>query len=216
MSEPTIVTLADAEACALAAAERIVEILDVAIDDHGEAHWVTTGGSSPAAIYGHLASPPLRGELDWRKVQLWFTDERLVPLDHPLSNAKIADDILLNVAQRSGESGTGGLPGDVVTGRTGGILIPMDQVHPIPVGAAIGGSHDQDWAAARYAEDAPGGRPRPRRRRLAGVRPDPARALDRTATSCRSSRAPPRSTARPGRSAFRPPATSSRTSSGSA
>ena len=46
MSEPTVVTLADPEACSLAAAERIVEILDVAIDDRGEAHWATTGGSS--------------------------------------------------------------------------------------------------------------------------------------------------------------------------
>ena len=46
----------DPAACALAAAERIIEILDVAIDDRGEAHWVTTGGSAPGAIYEHLAS----------------------------------------------------------------------------------------------------------------------------------------------------------------
>ena len=70
MTEPTVVTLADAEACSIAAAERIVEILDVAIDDRGEAHWATTGGSTPGAIYRHLALGPLRGELDWRKVQL--------------------------------------------------------------------------------------------------------------------------------------------------
>src|SRR4051812_32846269 len=56
MTEPTVVTLADPEACALAAAERIVEILDVVIDDRGEAHWVTTGGSAPAKIYHHLAT----------------------------------------------------------------------------------------------------------------------------------------------------------------
>ncbi|HUQ79269.1 MAG TPA: 6-phosphogluconolactonase [Patescibacteria group bacterium] len=153
MNEPTIVTLADPAACALAAAERIVEILDVAIDDHGEAHWVTTGGSAPAAIYRHLATSPLREELDWRKVQLWWTDERFVPSDHPLSNAKIANDVLLNVAHRSGESGTGGLGGDVVTGRTGGVLIPIDQVHPIQTGPAIGGDHDETWAAHRYADE---------------------------------------------------------------
>lgn len=153
MTEPTIVTLDDDAACALAAAERIVEILDVAIDDQGEAHWVTTGGSSPAAIYQQLANTSLRDELDWRKVHLWFTDERFVPPDHPLSNAKIANDILLNIAHRSGESGTGGLPGDVMTGRTGGILIPMDQVHPIETSVAIGEGHDERWCAARYVED---------------------------------------------------------------
>ena len=79
MTEPTVVTLADPEACSLAAAERIVEILDVAIDDRGEAHWATTGGSTPGAIYRHLALGPLRAEIDWRKVQLWWTDERFVP-----------------------------------------------------------------------------------------------------------------------------------------
>ncbi len=153
MTEPTIVTLADGDACSLAAAERIVEILAVAIDDHGEAHWVTTGGSTVAGIYHHLAQTALRDELDWRKVQLWFTDERFVPPDHPLSNAKIANDILLNIAHRSGESGTGGLPGDVMTGRTGGVLIPIDQVHPIETSVAIGEGHDEGWCAHRYAED---------------------------------------------------------------
>ena len=34
-----------------------------------------------------------------------------MPRDHPLSNVKIADDILLRFAAASGESGTGGLPG---------------------------------------------------------------------------------------------------------
>jgi len=95
MDEPTIVTLADPEACAVSAAERIVEILDVAIDDHGEAHWATTGGSAPAGIYRALAGSALRDEIDWRKVRLWWTDERFVPHDHPLSNAKIAFDQLL-------------------------------------------------------------------------------------------------------------------------
>src|SRR4029078_9439105 len=38
MSEPTVVTLADPAACALAAAERIVEILDVAIEHRGHGH----------------------------------------------------------------------------------------------------------------------------------------------------------------------------------
>jgi 6-phosphogluconolactonase len=153
MTEPTIVTLADPDACALAAAERIVEILDVAIDDHGEAHWVTTGGSTPGAIYWQLAHTPLRDELDWRKVHLWWTDDRFVPPDHPLSNVKIANDVLLNIAHRSGESGTGGLPGDVVTGRTGGAPIPIDQIHPFETNAAIAGGHDPDWCARAYAED---------------------------------------------------------------
>jgi 6-phosphogluconolactonase len=140
MIEPTVVTLADADACSLAAAERIVEILDVAIDDHGEAHWVTTGGSTPAAIYRHLTGAGLRDELDWRKVHLWWTDERFVPRDHPLANAKIADEILLT-PHRPGEP------------ASGGVQIPNDQVHAFETTVAIGEDHDQGWCAHRYAED---------------------------------------------------------------
>ncbi len=140
MTEPTVVTLADADACSLAAAERIIEILDVAIDDHDEAHWVTTGGSTPAAIYRHLAGTGLRDELDWRKVHLWWTDDRFVPRDHPLSNAKIADEILLS-PHRPGDAATGGVP------------IPADQVHRFETTVAIGEGHDQDWCAHLYAED---------------------------------------------------------------
>ena len=152
MTEPTVVTLPDPEACSAAAAERIVEILQGAIDDRGEAHWATTGGSTPGLIYQHLVIEPLRDEIDWRRVHLWFTDERFVGADHPLSNAKIAHAILLNTSQRAGESGQGGLRADVGMGRTSGVLIPIDQVHPIETGMAIGGGHDEAWAAHAYAE----------------------------------------------------------------
>jgi 6-phosphogluconolactonase len=153
MIEPTVVTLADPEACALAAAERIIEILDVAIDDRGEAHWVTTGGSTPGPIYSHLATDPLRGELDWRKVRLWWTDERFVPIDHPLSNAKIALDLLLDSSAFGGLSGTGESGADVQSRHAPGVPIRADDVHPIPAGIAIGEGRDTHWAAARYVED---------------------------------------------------------------
>jgi 6-phosphogluconolactonase len=153
MTEPTVVILATPEACALAAAERIVEILDVAIDDRGEAHWVTTGGSSPAAIYDHLADSPLRDELDWRRVRLWFTDERFVPIDHRLSNAKIALDRLLDAGAFGGLSGTGQSGVDVEIGREPGVPIRWDDFHPFPTGAAIGEGRDNHWCAARYVEE---------------------------------------------------------------
>jgi len=153
VSEPTVVTLAEPEACALAAAERIIEILDVAIDDHGEAHWATTGGSAPGAIYRHLASGPLRDEIDWRKVRLWWTDERFVPIDHPKSNAKLALDHLLDSSAFGGQSGTGESGADVQLERAPGVPIRADSVHPFPVGVAIGEGHDADWCAARYVEE---------------------------------------------------------------
>jgi len=152
MDEPTIVTLADPDACSLAAAERIVEILDVAIDDHGEAHWATTGGSAPGGIYRHLADS-LREEIDWRKVRLWWTDERFVPHDHPLSNAKLAEDLLLDASAFSGQSGSGASGADVLTGRQPGVGIRAADVHPFPTGIAIGEGRDPDWCAARYVSE---------------------------------------------------------------
>jgi 6-phosphogluconolactonase len=152
MDEPTIVTLADPDACSVAAAERIVEILDIAIDTRGEAHWATTGGSAPAGIYRHLATQ-LREEVDWRKVRLWWTDERFVPHDHPLSNAKIAFDLLLDSAAFSGGSGTGSSGIDVLGGRQPGVPIRASDVHPFPTGETIGEGRDPDWCAARYVHE---------------------------------------------------------------
>jgi len=152
MDEPTIVTLADAEACSLASAERIVEILDVAIDARGEAHWATTGGSAPGGIYRHLAGQ-LRDELDWRKVRLWWTDDRFVPHDHPLSNVKIALDLLLDAGAFSGASGTGASGVDVLTGHLPGVPIRTVDVHPFATGVAIGEGRDSDWCAARYVSE---------------------------------------------------------------
>ncbi|HEX5825557.1 MAG TPA: 6-phosphogluconolactonase [Candidatus Limnocylindrales bacterium] len=153
MDEPTVVTLADPEACSLAAAERIIEILDVAIDDHGEAHWATTGGSAPAGIYRHLAGESLREEIDWRKVRLWWTDERFVPHDHPLSNVKMAADLLLDSGAFSGQSGSGASGVDVLTHRLPGVPIRAVDVHPFPTGVAIGEGRDPDWCAARYVNE---------------------------------------------------------------
>ena len=152
MDEPTIVTLADAEACSLASAERIVEILDVAIETRGEAHWATTGGSAPGGIYRHLAGQ-LRDELDWRKVRLWWTDDRFVPHDHPLSNVKIALDLLLDAGAFSGASGTGASGVDVLTGHLPGVPIRTVDVHPFATGVAIGEGRDSDWCAARYVSE---------------------------------------------------------------
>ena len=174
MSEPTVVTLADPDACSLAAAERIVEILDVAIDDRGEAHWVTTGGSTPAAIYRHLASEPLRDELDWRKVRLWWTDERFVPLDHPLSNAKIAFDMLLDARR------TRGVRDRRVRARRAhrarpGRPDPRRRRPSVPDRRRDRRGPRPGLVRGPLRRGPPGGRPRRERRRLAGVRPDPAR-----------------------------------------
>jgi 6-phosphogluconolactonase len=149
---PEVVVLADPEACAREAADRIAAILAEAAAERRRAHWATTGGSTPGAIYRHLAQPPLRDTVPWDVVELWWGDDRFVPFDHPLSNVKIAEADLLEIGSTSGQSGTGGSGADVAGGRTAGAPIPAGNVHPFPIAAAIAGSHGPDWTAERYVE----------------------------------------------------------------
>jgi 6-phosphogluconolactonase len=151
-NEPEIAIRPDPEACARTAAGLIASALIDAVTDRERAHWATTGGSAPAAIYRNLAEPPLRDRVPWEFVELWWGDERFVPADHPLSNAKIATGDLLEIGALSGQSGTGGSGADVVGRRTAGAPIPAENVHPIPTGQAIAEGVGPIWAAQKYAE----------------------------------------------------------------
>ncbi len=151
-SEPEIAIRPDPEACAQTAADIIASTLVDAARDRDVAHWATTGGSTPAAIYRNLAVPPLRDRVPWELVQLWWGDDRFVPLDHPLSNAKVALADLLEIGALSGESGTGASGADVGGRRTAGAPIHAENVHPIPTGKAIAHGVGPIWAAQRYAE----------------------------------------------------------------
>lgn len=151
-NEPEIAIRPDAEACARTAAEMIASAIIDAVSDRERAHWATTGGSTPAAIYRNLATPPLRDRVPWEFVDLWWGDERFVPLDHPLSNAKIGLSDLLEIGALSGQSGTGGSGADVTGRRTAGAPIPAENVHPIPTGQAIAEGFGPEWAAERYVE----------------------------------------------------------------
>jgi 6-phosphogluconolactonase len=150
MSGELVEVLPDPEACATAAARLVATTLVEAVASRGVAHGATTGGSTPAAIYRDLALPPLRDEIPWDTVQLWWGDDRFVPPDHPLSNVHVATSDLLEIGALSGESGTGG-SGTDVGGRSPGAPIPEANIHPVPVGLAIASAEDPAWAAAKYA-----------------------------------------------------------------
>jgi 6-phosphogluconolactonase len=148
--EPRVRVLRDPAAVSDAAARAIILALGEAIEARGRADWATTGGSTPAPIYSLLAGP-LRNELDWRRVHLWWGDDRYVPRDHPLSNAQSAESILLNIGAMSWESGTGGEGIDLETGAEPGVLIPAANVHPWPTTETLGDGSGAVACAARYA-----------------------------------------------------------------
>jgi 6-phosphogluconolactonase len=151
--EPEVRVFDDPEATSRAAAEAIAGALQAAIDARGRADWATTGGSTPAGIYGHLASDPLRHAVDWRDVHVWWGDDRFVPRDHPLSNVLPLDQVLVSASARAGLSGSGADYTLVEREYDPGVYIPPANIHAPRMGDAIGSGSGVEWVAERYEEE---------------------------------------------------------------
>lgn len=89
------VVLKDAEALAQEAARRFVALARAAVEAHGRFAVALSGGSTPKRMYELLAEKPLKDEVDWSKVHIFFGDERMVAPDTPESNYFVAVDKLL-------------------------------------------------------------------------------------------------------------------------
>jgi 6-phosphogluconolactonase len=127
-SEPRVEIFDDPAATSRAAAEEIAAALRQAVEERGRADWATTGGSTPIGIYRELAVTPLRDEVPWESVHVWWGDDRFVPRDHPLSNVLPFDQVLMD----------------------DGIRIPLEHVHTPAMGRAIAESLGPEAAAAEY------------------------------------------------------------------
>jgi 6-phosphogluconolactonase len=76
------------------AARIVVEVLNAAIAEHGQARWVLAGGGTPSALYQRLATRHAEA-LDWSRVAFYWGDERCVPPGDPESNFGRAEAALL-------------------------------------------------------------------------------------------------------------------------
>jgi 6-phosphogluconolactonase len=150
LGEPTIQVVADPASLAATAAARIADVLRAASEANGVAHWATTGGSSAVGIYEALARSPLRDAVPWDRVHVWWGDDRFVPRDHPLSNARLADELLFRTDAFSGESGTGSSGVDVEDESQPGVIIPAGNVHPWPCTETLADSGTTAECAGRY------------------------------------------------------------------
>jgi 6-phosphogluconolactonase len=94
MSQPTprIEILADPPALARRVAEWMT---NTALAAQGPCRVSLSGGSTPKALYGLLASDEFRGRFPWQKVFWYWGDERFVPPDHPDSNYRMAREAML-------------------------------------------------------------------------------------------------------------------------
>jgi 6-phosphogluconolactonase len=90
---PQVITVADPEALAEAAAQRLVH--RVARGDRPAI--CLTGGSTPLGLYRLLATAQWRGKIPWPRVHWFMGDDRFVPESDPLHNMGAARRAFLDV-----------------------------------------------------------------------------------------------------------------------
>jgi 6-phosphogluconolactonase len=145
VSEPEILVVANEDEASLRATELIARTLFDAVGERdGRADWATTGGSAPIGIYRAMEAPDIRARIPWGQVHTWWTDDRFVPSDHPLSNTRAFEDILLEAG--AWESVHSDDPHHSVR-------IPAQNVHPFRTGEAIGVGEDAADCARDLADE---------------------------------------------------------------
>ncbi len=95
MTPRTIRTFADAESLGEAAAHEFVRCAREAVGVRGRFAVALSGGSTPKRLYQLLAADPLRSQVDWGRVEIFWGDERCVPPDDPDSNYRMAREAML-------------------------------------------------------------------------------------------------------------------------
>ncbi|GCE47084.1 6-phosphogluconolactonase [Thermosporothrix hazakensis] len=118
-------TYADLEALSLAAARCVIQAAHEAIADHGYFTIALSGGNTPKALYSLLAEEPYTSQIDWSKVEVFWSDERCVPPDSPDSCYRMAYDTLL-----------------------GKVPLTEQQIHRVPAEQA-----DRDAASQAYTDE---------------------------------------------------------------
>ena len=78
------------------AAREIMAVIRQFIDDHDRCTIALAGGSTPRDVYARLANDQFKSGVNWKKVQLFWGDERTVPPEHADSNFRMVREILLD------------------------------------------------------------------------------------------------------------------------
>ncbi len=95
MSAPEVLVHHDGSLLAKAAAARLVTRLVDVQAAAGNASLVLTGGGIGTAVLAELAVAPARDAVDWRRLDIWWGDERFLPAGHPERNETAARQALL-------------------------------------------------------------------------------------------------------------------------
>ncbi|HEY8619633.1 MAG TPA: 6-phosphogluconolactonase [Dermatophilaceae bacterium] len=126
---PLVVVHRDRQLLADAAAARLVTAIVDAQSSRGEADIVLTGGSMGSALLVSLGRCAAKDALEWRRLNIWWGDERFLPAGDPDRNETQSRRALLDA-------------------------VPLDpaRVHAMPASEGPYGL-DVDAAAAHYAEE---------------------------------------------------------------
>jgi len=92
---PEIRLLPSAEELFHAAAEQFVQQATEAVSRSGRFTVALSGGSTPRGLYSVLAGE-LRSSIPWKQTYFFWGDERHVPPDHPESNFRMANEVMLS------------------------------------------------------------------------------------------------------------------------
>jgi 6-phosphogluconolactonase len=79
-----------------AVADWIVDCIAETLKTRERFTWVLSGGNTPKALYELLSSTPYCEKIEWRKLHIFWGDERDVPFNDSRNNAKMAYEALLN------------------------------------------------------------------------------------------------------------------------
>jgi len=86
----------DLEALSRAAADIFLALSRASISATKKFTVALSGGATPRRLYSLLGSAPYHKDVDWKKIHVFWVDERAVPRDHPESNFKLVFDAWLS------------------------------------------------------------------------------------------------------------------------
>src|SRR5215216_1719144 len=85
----------NATAVSAAVAEWITGFIRQKLKTHERFTWLLSGGNTPKQLYELLATEKFRHKIDWKKLHIFFGDERMVPFEDNSNNGKMAYESLL-------------------------------------------------------------------------------------------------------------------------